>query len=186
MFDSLKDALQDLLHGRVAPADRRTVIAEMKRALVHAKLAAQDLGTGVESTRNRLSTEREQLATMQRRKVLAEGIHDAETAALAAKYEQQSAERVAILERKLEAQQAEADLAERDIAEMITQLKNASAGVGSGSAAVPHATDEDFGLPNDAALDSELDGLSRARARSAADAAADAKLAELKRKLGQQ
>ena len=187
MFESLKGALQDLLHGRVAPADRRTVIADMKRGLVHARLAAEDLRTGVDVTAKKLAAERDQLVTMQRRKGLAESISDAETAALAAKYEQQSAERVAVLVRKLEAQQAEAELAEREVAEMITQLKSAGAGVGSGTAGARPAgiSDEDLGLRNDPALDAELDGLARARARSAADAAADEKLADLKRRMGQ-
>jgi hypothetical protein len=184
MFESLKGAIQDLLHGNVAPADRRAVIAEMKRALVHAKLGVEDLRQGVEQTRRKLTTEREQLVTVLRRKTLAEGINDAETVALATKYEQQHGERVAVLERKLEAQEAEAMLAERDLGEMMTQLKSAGAGVGSGTPA-PGPTDQDLGLPDDANLHSELDGLARQRARGDADAAADAKLAELKKRMGQ-
>src|ERR1039458_5926064 len=65
------------------------------------------------------------------RKSLAEGINDAETVALAVKYEQQHGDHVAVLERKLEAQEAEAQLAEGELAEMMSQLKSANAGVGS-------------------------------------------------------
>lgn len=185
MFDSLKLAIQDLLHGRVAPADRRAAIADMKRALVSARLGVEDVREGVELTRRRLAAEREQLATMERRRTLAEGINDAETLALAGKHAAQHAERVAVLERKLEAQEAEASLAERELGEMLTQLKSASAGVGSGGAgATPGITDEELGLPSDKALRSELDGLAREHARSEAEAAADAKLAELKKKMG--
>lgn len=184
MFDSLKAAIHDLLHGNVAPGDRRAAIAEMKRALVSAKLGVDDVREGVEVTRRKLASEREQLATVQRRKALAEGIADAETVALATKYEQQHAERIAVLERKLDAQEAEASLAERELGEMMTQLKSASAGVGSG-APPPGPGDADLGLPDDGALRSELDGLARLRARSDAEAAAEERLAELKRRMGQ-
>jgi len=66
----------------------------------------------------------------------------------------------------------------------MTQLKSASAGVGSGAPA-PGPTDADLGLPDAAALHAELDGLARQRARSAAEAAADERLAELKKRMGQ-
>ncbi|MFI5310649.1 MAG: hypothetical protein ACHQQ3_05420 [Gemmatimonadales bacterium] len=184
MFESLKAAVHDLLHGNVAPADRREAIAGMKRALVSAKLGVEDLREGVEQTRRKLAAEREQLSTVQRRKVLAEGINDAETVALAVKYEQQHGERVAVLERKLQAQEDEASLAERELGEMMSQLKAAGAGVGSG-APPPLSSDEDLGLRDDSRLHAELDGLARARARGDAEAAAEAKLAELKRKMGQ-
>lgn len=189
MFESMKAALHDLLNGRVAPADRRGAIYQMKSALVSAKLGVEDLREGVEITRRKLNTEREQLVTVQRRKALAEGINDAETIALAVKYEQQYGEHVAVLERKLEAQEAEAELAEREFGEMMAQLKSAGAGVGSGTgssgAASKEITDAELGLPDDSKLHSELDGLARANKRSAADADAEAKLAELKKRMGQ-
>ncbi|HLA90964.1 MAG TPA: hypothetical protein VJL28_11100 [Gemmatimonadaceae bacterium] len=182
MFDSLKAAIQDLLHGRVAPGDRRAAIADMKRALVSAKLGVEDLREGVEQTRRKLAAEREQLATMQRRKTLAEGINDVETVALADKHAAQHGERVAVLQRKLEAQEAEASLAERELGAMLAQLKSASAGVGG--APVPGLSDEDLGLPDDARLHGELDALARHRARSEAETAAEAQLADLKKKMG--
>jgi hypothetical protein len=188
VFESLKSTIQDLLSGRVAPGDRRAAIYEMKRALVSAKLGVEDLREGVEITRRKLATERDQLATVQRRKTLAEGINDAETVALAVKYEQQHGEHVAVLERKLEAQEAEAQLAERELGDMMSQLKAANAGVGSGTGPAASraagVSDEELGLPNDAALHAELDNLARADRRSASDADAEEKLAELKRKMG--
>ena len=71
MFDHLKAAVQDLIQGRVAPADRRAAIADMKRALTLAKMGISDLRDGVGQTRARLEAERTQLATVQRRKTLA-------------------------------------------------------------------------------------------------------------------
>jgi hypothetical protein len=189
VFESLKSAIADLLHGRVAPSDRRAAIHQMKQALVSAKLGVEDLREGVEVTRRKLNTESEQLATVRRRKALAEGINDAETIALAVKYEQQHGEHVAVLQRKLEAQEAEAELAERELTEMMTQLKAANAGVGSQTAPAGGApsgiSDEELGLPNDSKLHAELDNLARANRRNAADADAEAKLAELKKRMGQ-
>lgn len=184
MFESLKSAVQDLLHGRVAPANRRAAIADMKRALVMAKMGIADLGDGVAVTRQRLETERAQLVTVQRRKMLADGISDAETVALADKFITQHSERIAVLARKLEAQEAEAALAERDYDEMVKQLKSANAGVGGAAPMGGAPTDAELGLPDDAPLRSELDAMARKRTRTDADAAADAKLAELKKKMG--
>ena len=132
MFESLKQTISDLLGGRVAPSDRNAVIADMKRALALAKLGVEDLAESSEVTRQRLAEERKQLNTATRRRTLAEGISDAETATLAAKFEAQCAERIAVLERKLDVQVAEHGLAERDYDEMLKQLKQASVGVGSG------------------------------------------------------
>ncbi|HVZ50319.1 MAG TPA: hypothetical protein VG916_16155 [Gemmatimonadaceae bacterium] len=185
MFESLKSTLQALLHGQVAPADRRAVIADMKQALVAAKLGVADLREGVEVTRARLAAEREQLAVVQRRKALAASVPDAETVAIAERFEAQHAERIGVLERKLAAQEDEASLAEREYEEMLKQLKAASAGVGSGATpATRGPTDAELGLPDDAGLRSEFDALARNRARSDAEAAADARLEELKKKMG--
>ena len=187
MFESLRATLSDLVGGRVSPADRRAVLAEMKRALVQAKMGLEDLREGVELTRQRVVAEREQLETAARRRTLAEGIADTETAALAAKYEAQHTERLGVLKRKLEVQLAELGLVERDYDEMVTQLKQADRGVGSGlSGASRGPTDEELGLPNDAPLRSELDALGRARQRAEREAGADAALEALKKKMGRE
>ncbi|MBA4070872.1 MAG: hypothetical protein C0497_03410 [Gemmatimonas sp.] len=190
MFESLKSTIADLLGGRVHPNDRRAVINDMKQALVSAKLGVEDLERGVDVTRRKLDTERQGLETVTRRKGLAAGISDAETVAIAEKYEGQHRERIAVLERKLDAQEAEAALARRDYDEMLTQLKAASAGAGrvgaspAGTARTP--TDAELGLPDDGVLNAELDSLHRQRAREAKDADAAARLEELKRRMGQQ
>lgn len=187
MFEQLKATISDLLGGRVAPADRRAVIGEMKRALALAKLGVEDLQAGAEVTRRRLAEEREKLATATRRRGLAEGIHDAETAGLAAKFEAQHAERIAVLERKLDVQEAEAGLAEREYDEMLKQLKQASLGAGTGlDERKRPLTDADLGLPDDAPLRSALDGLARSQKRQERDVAADAALEALKKRLGRE
>lgn len=187
MFESLKQTIGDLLGGRVAPADRRAVINEMKRALALAKLGVEDLAQSAEITRQRLAAERESLATATRRRTLAEAIPDVETAALAAKYEAQHSERIGVLERKLDVQEAEHGLAEREYDEMLKQLKQASLGVGSGMSADNRPlSDADLGLPDDAPLRSELDGLARSQRRVERDAQADAALDALKKKMGRE
>ena len=195
MFESLRATIGDLLGGRVAPADRRAVIADMKRALVQAKMGLDDLTEGVELTKRRVDVEREQFETASRRRTLAEGINDAETAAIAAKYEAQHQERLGVLERKLDVQLAELGLVERDYDEMLAQLKQADRGVGGGMAAGAHdrmmggaggVSDAELGLRNDAPLNSELDALGRARQRADREAGADAALEALKKKMGRE
>ena len=87
MFDSLKQAINDLRHGNVAPTDRRAALADMKRALVSAKLGVDDLRDLAAQTQRKLQAERASLETVVRRKALAAGINDAETVAIAEKYE---------------------------------------------------------------------------------------------------
>ncbi len=195
MFESLRATIGDLLGGRVAPADRRAVIADMKRALVQAKMGLDDLKEGVELTKRRVAAEREQFETASRRRTLAEGINDAETAAIAAKYEAQHQERLGVLERKLDVQLAELGLVERDYDEMLAQLKQADRGVGGGMAAGAHdrmmggaggLSDAELGLRTDAPLNSELDALGRARQRADREAGADAALEALKKKMGRE
>lgn len=195
MFESLRATIGDLLGGRVAPADRRAVITDMKRALVQAKMGVEDLREGVELTTRRVAVEREQLETATRRRTLAEGINDADTVAVAAKYEAQHTERLGVLERKLEVQIAELGLVERDYDEMLVQLKQADRGAGGGMA--PGAadrmmggagglSDDELGLRNDQPLNSEIDALGRARQRADRAAGADAALEALKKKMGRE
>lgn len=189
MFEDIRQAFRDLLNGDVAPEDRRGVLAEMRESLVQARMAVDDLRTGVEVTRKRLAAERAELETVARRKSLAEGIGDAETVAVAAQFEAHHAERVALLERKLEVQEGELALVEREVDEMKTQFKAASAGVGSGLRAGRPGTappsDAELGLDDrGAGLAQELGAMDRERRRRASEADADARLAELKKKMG--
>jgi hypothetical protein len=187
VFDDLRQALRDLLHGNVPPEGRRELLSIMKDTLVRGRLALDDLREGVAATRKRLDRERHELETVVRRKGLAEGIGDQETVVIATRFETQHAERVAVLERKLEAQESELALAERELAEMTQQYRAAAAGVGSGMppGAVPPA-----GAASDeiddarVTLEREIAGLDRARRREAVEADAEARLAELKRRMG--
>jgi hypothetical protein len=162
------------------PEGRRELIVVMKDTLVQARLAVDDLRDGIEVTRKRLERAR-RAETIRRRKGLAEGVGDAETVAVATRFEAQHAERVVVLEQKLAVQESELALLERDMAEMKEQLKAALAGVGSGmrSGTVDAAADPlDEGRAN---VEQQLNDLKRADRRATANADADAALAEPRR-----
>jgi septal ring factor EnvC (AmiA/AmiB activator) len=195
VFESLRKSLDDLLSRSTPPEERRQIVSRMRDTLVQAKVGLQDLRDGLEKSRQRLETERRELDTVQRRKRLAEQINDAETVRLAIQYEQLHAERVEVLTRKLEAQERELALAERDVEQMMTELRAAASGIGpttdrsSNTAAMNAAMDEiESELAGSSSKDSsvreEIDGLSRARARADREADAARRLEELKRRMG--
>jgi hypothetical protein len=191
MFDDVRQAFRDLLRGTPPSGDaRRSIVAQMRETLVQARMGLDDLRKGVEETRARLTRERAELETVRRRKQLAEGINDAETVAIADRYEKQHAERASLLERKLETQEAELSMVEREVGEMNAEFKLAAAGanpgVSAGSAAGGRAGSEsvDDVTNENAGLRDEIDGLARARRRADAESTADEKLAALKRRMG--
>lgn len=184
MFDDIRHAFRELLHGNVPPEGRRELIVMMKDTLVRARLALDDLRDGVEVTRKRVERERSELETIRRRRGLAQGVGDEETVRVAERFEAQQAERLAVVEQKLAAQESELALVDREVSEMKEQLKAALAGVGSGMRAgtMDAATDPlDQGR---AELEQQLNDLRRAERRATADADADARLAELKKRMG--
>jgi hypothetical protein len=184
VFDDIRDAFRDLLHGNVPPEGRRELIAVMKQTLVQARLALDDLRDGVEATKKRVERESSELETIRRRKGLAQGVNDAETVQIAERFEAQAAERVAVLVQKLAAQEGELALVEREVAEMKEQLKAALAGVGSGMRAGTVDTAADPLDDGKSTLEQQLNDLKRAERRATADASADAALQELKKRMG--
>ena len=184
MFDEVRQAFRELLHGNVPPEGRRELISVMKDTLVQARLAMDDLREGIEETRRRIQRERREVETVRRRKGLAQNVGDEETVKIAERFEAQHAERLGVLEQKLVVQENELALVERDVAEMKEQLKAALAGVGSGIRAgtVDSAADPlDDGR---AGLEQQLNDLKRTELRASAAAEADAALAELKKRMG--
>ena len=160
----------------------------MREALVDAKVGLSQSRAARDGVAAQLERERSELATVRRRGQLAAGINDRETVRLAAEYERKHSERIAVLERKLAALEQEVALVERETAEMSAQLKRLT-GVGDSGAspapdagaASPDATRE---ATSEAADLSELDALRHTAERSARDADADRRLADLKRRMG--
>ncbi|HEX5972977.1 MAG TPA: hypothetical protein VFY85_13680 [Gemmatimonadaceae bacterium] len=185
MFESFRQTLRDLMDRATPPEERRAGLARMKETLVTARMGVEDLRGAVAVTRTRLDAERRELETMRRRKGYAQEINDSETVALAEKYEAHHAERAAVLERKLDAQEAELAIAERDVTQMTAELKQAMLGVpGAPSVNDAAAAEVDAALDESSSIASELDAMGRARARSEREAAAEQRLAELKRRMG--
>lgn len=190
MFDDLRDALRGF--GRsVDPSDRRAALASMKDALVHARLAVQDSRAAAQVTERRLAAERDELATVVRRRGLAEQVGDQETVAVADRFVAQHAERVRVLEQKHAAQLEELALMEREYESMSRDLKRAMAGLPLGTVGADHEAaarrevEEALGETPSAAS-AEFERATRTQQREAREASAAERLAELKRKLGRE
>jgi hypothetical protein len=183
VFDSLRRSFDELISRATKPEERRAIAARMKDTLVQARIGLEDMRDGLKAAKQRLVLEEKELETVRRRKQLAEGISDKETVDLAVKYEQMHVERVEVLRRKVEAQEAELGLAEREVGSMTAELRQAMAGAPLPQGAAP-ATDAELGLGNDTSLNDEIDSLGRTRARQDREADADRRLEELKRRMG--
>lgn len=189
MFDQLLDAMRGLTE-RSAPDERRRVAHAMKEALVHAKLGLQDLRATVAVTERRVEQEREELATVERRLGLAAQINDQETVAIAERFRAQHAEKLSVLETKLMSQQQELKLGERELEDMTNQMRRAMSGLPINSSPnaeqqaqreVEDALGSDNGMSGaTTSADAEPARLSRAEK----EAAAEDRLAELKRRMG--
>lgn len=191
VFDSIRKSLNDLLARNTRPEERGEIVARMRDTLVRAKMGLDDLRAGISASRQRLDAEQRELATVQRRKRLAEQINDAETVRLADQYEVLHAEKVAVLTRKLEAQEGELAIAEREVAEMMVELKQSAKGIpGAAESSARAARDAEadleaeLGETSGAPLRDEIDSLARSRVREQRDADAARKLDELKRRMG--
>jgi len=166
------------------------MMSRMRDTLVQAKMGLQDLRDGLAKSRQRLEQERRELDTVLRRKKLAEGIADTETVRLAEQYERLHVERVEVLTRKVDAQESELSLAEREVAQMMAELKSASSGSlgasgpASATAAAMEELESELGTNDGAPVREEIDALGRSRARAAREADAAQRLEELKRKMG--
>ncbi len=195
VFEHVRDAFRDLLKQHPTPDARRDILAQMRETLVRARMGLDDLRRGIAESERRVEQERREVSTMQRRRALADGIADAETLALAVKYEALHAERLAVLERKLAAQRDELAMVEAEVQEMTAEIKLANAGgvPGSvGSAGGSGAVDSGIGgagslgedpLGDDQAL-RDLDSLDAARRRAEQQSNADEMLQALKRRMG--
>jgi len=139
--------------------------ADLRAAMVEAKAAISALKSELAHTERTLAAERAQLEAAERRGRLAAEIPDAETVAVAERFAAKHRERVALLERKLQVQLDELALAERDLEELSRQYR--------GIPGAPPPPDE----TGDPLLQYRMD-------RAAQEAAAEAQLAQLKRKLG--
>jgi hypothetical protein len=147
----------------------------MRRAAVEGRAALMKLREALAATERELVIERKHLDDAQRRGALAQGIGDDETVEVAGRFATRHGQRVAVLEQKLVAQRAELELAERDVQEMVDQLKQMEL---RGGTAPP-------GAPPAAGLDAdERQGLDAEMDQAARESAAEERLRELKKRMG--
>lgn len=166
----------------------------MKQALAAARLARDDAWAAVALTEQRLGAARAELATITRRRALADGIGDTETVAVADRFARAQEDTIALLERKLAVQRDEAAFEGRTVDEMESELRLAtgrpgvapSDGAPSASADLPPRDDVASGSPHDdPATHREVDERAfgvldhERRAREASE-----RLAALKRRMG--
>jgi hypothetical protein len=185
VFEQLRRSLNELLERATKPEDRRVVLVRMKSTLVQVKLGVDDLRDGLIQSRRKLEIEQRELATVRRRKELASGIQDAETVAIAERFERQHEERARVLEEKIIIQTRELEMAERELEEMKAELRKAMTGVPSSARGGSESLDDPLAEPGEnPRAREELDALARARARADRDEDATRRLEELKRKMG--
>ncbi len=182
MFESVKARLEKLFrdHSR---SDPRAYLAGLREALLEAKVGVGAMKSALSATERELVIERRQLADAERRGRLAADLPDAETVVLAERFAIKHRDRVAVLERKLVVQRDELELAEREVEEMLGQVKAGRPGLGADSIAAAWRDLDAAGgdRPDLAAEDDRL----RAEAdRKLKEQAVEAQLAFLKKKFG--
>jgi hypothetical protein len=127
LFERLRNALRAALDAATPAGDGglRELAAQMREAVVEAKVAVQEQRDGLARDSGELALERQRLADAERRGRLAGEIQDGETVAVAERFAVRHRERIAILERKLVVEREELALGERDLREMREQLARA-------------------------------------------------------------
>jgi hypothetical protein len=147
-------------------------------ALVESKAAVNILRDGLAVTGRELALEKKQLEDAERRGRLAAEIPEHETVEIAARFAARHRERVDVLERKLAVQQDELALAERLLGELMAEARGTSPSQDSAASPAEEPARPDAGV-QDALLKHRMD-------QAAREAAADAQLAFLKRKMGKE
>jgi hypothetical protein len=158
----------------------RRKLSEMKHTLALARVARDDVRVAYAASTQKLEAARTELATIVRRGELARQIDDQETVVVAERFAATQRSTIALLERKVAVQHDELILTERTVSEMEADLR-AVTGIGpreDAEGARRDPADPASAEPRpDAADYRPLDDAARAQN-------ADARLAELKRRMG--
>lgn len=176
MFEEFRQAWREAVSNfwrevRADEAESGAVYREVGRARTQLERLDAEIG----ETARRLKEEREQAAVCDRRERMAREIGDLETARVAGEYGARHRERAGVLERKLEALEAERTLCRRDLDEMERALQDGRV------AAPPGAR----GIPDPGDLDRHpAEGEFRNLEDAGRDRAAAERLEELKRRMG--
>lgn len=182
MFDGLKARLERLLRER-GGSDPRAYAAGLKDALVEARFGLAEMRRALAASEAELQSERKQLADAERRGRLAAAVPDPETVAVAERFTARHRERIMVLERKVAVQRDELELAEREVQEMTVQWRTASAAGGTPSAAIDAAW-RDLEAAGGGRVTAEADREAADLDRKKREAAVEAQLEYLKKKMG--
>jgi hypothetical protein len=184
VFEGVKARLEKLFrdHSR---SDPRAYLAGLREALLEAKVGVGTMKTALAATEQELVIERRRLADAERRGRLAADVPDDETVVLAERFTLRHRERVMVLERKLVVQRDELALAEREVEEMLTQVRAGPPAPGADSIA---AAWRDLGAAGADRPDMSLEDerLREEADRKLKEQAVEAQLAFLKKKFGKQ
>ena len=182
-FDGLKARLERLFAE--APDDAGDSLRE---AVIEMRAGLGAMRDALARTEHELAAERRQHEDAVRRRALAAGIGDTETVDVAARFAARHQERVGVLERKLAVQQDELAMAERELEELTSRYRAAAAGRPGGTPESIQRAWRDIAAAGGNRPDLDLEGdLLKAEAdRKLHEAAVEAQLAQLKRKLGKQ
>lgn len=140
------------------------------------------------TTERLLAQERTLLGDAERRGALAAEVPDPETVRVAEQFTTRHRERAGVLEKKLAAAREELSLAERDLAELSRQYRDARQGSGAGRTPAQEAAWRDLEAAGGSRPESDVEGelLKHQFDRSRMDAAVQAQLDHLKKKLGKE
>jgi len=174
VFERLRAAVNAALDAATPPPDWRDFRGQLHQAAVEGRAALLQLQDAITKTERDLAAERKQLEDARRRGALAAQVGDQETQDVAERFVTRHEERTAMLEQKLQAQQTERALLARDVDDVVARLKEVERrqGIPSEGSRMQPPPDVD-----DSALAAGLD-------RSQKEADAEARLRELKNRMG--
>lgn len=188
MFEGLRARLEKLLADHTPAADPRARVTQLHAALLEMKVAVGTLRDGLAATERQLANEQQQLEDAERRGRLAAAIPDPETVQVAEQFAARHRERVTVLERKLAAQREELALAERDQEQLTAAYRSARTGGGGERTAAQEAAWRDIEAAGGTRPETDVsDELLRGQIdRQRMDAAVEAQLEHLKKKMGKE
>lgn len=190
MFEGLKARLEKILADHTVPGEPRQRAALLHSALVEAKVAVSAMQDALAASEQQLAQERKHLDDAERRGRLAAQIPDPETVQVAEQFAARHRERVAVLEKKVEVQRAELDLTRREVDQMTAELRQMRTGAppAGGSTTAQDAAWRELENAGGARPETDVDGdlLKHQISRQQLEAAVEAQLDHLKKKLGKE
>ncbi len=186
-FERLRERLERLMAELTPQSEPGERAALLKEAAVELKLGIEQLRRGLPAIEEELAVERKELEQAERRGRMAAAIEDTETVKVAEEFATRQRERIALLERKLALQRDELAVALRELDEIKSRLKNAKLGLDDdGNLSSVNAAWRELEAAGGVNPDTDVAGeLDQARYdRKAKEAAVEAQLEYLKKKLG--